>query len=423
MRLKRILATAWESMKQRRLRTSLTTLGVVIGITAIIALASLGEGFRSGVEGQMKQGFELDVLTIIGGSFFAGWEGFNETDVSRIRGIENVTMATPLMRMPSAQLYNQEKGNKNATALVTTAVNFTEFWKIYRDRLQFENGTLPSKNENETVILGYKVNHAPNETEVFADVNDTIKVVMREKTYVRTYNFTVTGVLRKTGASGLGSFDYSLFLSLEQGKKIMEELGRDASFEAICVKIADADFSESVAKKIEDLFPPYQVTILVPTTIMRQVDYVLTLVQIFLTSIASIALLVAGIGVMNIMTVSVMERTREIGILKAVGAKNRTVLIMFLAEAVLIGITGGVVGVPTGYGIAYGLSYVFSRVTPQQQNHIFGPPTEQTSITPLFSFWWALGAIIFGIVICILFGLYPAKKASKLDPVEALRYE
>lgn len=425
MRLKRILATAWENMKDRRLRTSLTTLGVVIGITAIIALASLGEGFRTRVEEQMEQGFELDVLTVIGGSFLTGLgAGFSEADVDRIKEIgENVTTATPLMRLSYAQLYNPEKGNKNTTALVTTAVNFTEFWEIYRDRLQFEHGGLPTKNENETVILGYKVNHLPNATEAFADVNDTINVVMGRNYIRKNYTFTVAGVLRQTGSSGVGSFDYNLFLSLEQGKNIAQDLDFDTSFEMISVKIANPDFSENVAEEIEELFPPYQITILVPTTLMRQVNYVLNLVQIFLTSIASIALLVAGIGIMNIMTVSVMERTREIGILKAVGAKNRTVLVMFLAEAVLIGIVGGVIGVPTGYGVAHGLSYVFSRVTSQQQDQMFGSPTEGAFITPVFSFWWTLGAIIFAIAICVLFGLYPARKASKLDPVEALRYE
>jgi len=145
------------------------------------------------------------------------------------------------------------------------------------------------------------------------------------------------------------------------------------------------------------------------------------MVQIFLTSIASIALLVAGIGIMNIMTVSVMERTREIGILKAVGAKSRTILTMFLAEAALIGIVGSLIGVPIGYGLSHVLSYALSSFISPQQNSVF--QVERATIVPIFSWQWAIIAVIFGIAICILFGLYPARKAAKLDPVEALRYE
>lgn len=108
MRRKQIFAVAWENMKQRKLRTSLTTLGVVIGITAIIGLASLGEGFRTVVKNQMEQGFELDVLTIIPGSLFAGLsrERFRDENVLDIKGIEGVRIATPVMQIGNVTLYN-----------------------------------------------------------------------------------------------------------------------------------------------------------------------------------------------------------------------------------------------------------------------------------------------------------------------------
>jgi len=192
----------------------------------------------------------------------------------------------------------------------------------------------------------------------------------------------------------------------------------------IFVKVHDPEFSESVAEDIEALFPPYQITVLVPIAFIRQVDSILNMVNIFLTSIASIALLVAGIGIMNIMTVSVMERTREIGILKAIGAKNRTILTMFLAEAALIGLVGSLTGVPAGYGLAHVLSYALSGLATPQQDHVFQrPEVERATVTPIFSWPWVIIAVIFGIAICVLFGLYPARKAAKLDPVEALRYE
>jgi len=423
MRLKRIFSMAWESMRQRKLRAFLTTLGVVIGITAIIGLASLGEGFRVSITDRMEQGFELDVLTVIPGSFFAGGiEKFTDTEVAKVRGVSNASVATPVIRAPlSVELYN---GDKNVTALVAAGVNFTEFAEeAFPDRFRFEEGKMPDQIKNNTLIIGYKVNH-PNETEpAFAHPNDTVTmpiiVSIDPLLIFKNYTFNVAGTLEKTGTAGLTSFDYWIFIPLETARKIYGN-----ATDLIFVKVPDPELSESVAEDIEALFPPYRITVLVPLSFIQQVNSILKMVEIFLTSIASIALLVAGIGIMNIMTVSVMERTREIGILKAVGAKSRTILTMFLAETALIGVVGSLIGIPTGYGISHVLSYVLSSfVSPQQNRVLQGPEAERAAITPIFSWSWVIIAVIFGIAICILFGLYPARKAAKLDPVEALRYE
>jgi putative ABC transport system permease protein len=431
MRSKQILLMAWDNMKLRRLRTSLTTLGVIIGITAVIALASLGEGFRVIVTQRMEQGFELNVLTVIPGSLFAGLsrERFNDENIRQIENITGVEIATQVMQIGNVTLYN---GNKRVRAFVATAVNFTEFIKVFPDRFEFETGGPPKPEQNDTIIIGYKVNY-PNETEeAFAKKGDQIVMSLTKTEKILTYpyvvtnienhTFTVAGTLQKKGTPGLTNFDYWIFISLAKAREIYETSESDLIF----VRVSNPYDSERIAKDIEALFPPYRISILVPLMFIRQVDYILSLIQIFLTAIASISLLVAGIGIMNIMTVSVMERTREIGIMKAIGAKNITILTMFLTEAALIGILGGTIGVPTGYGLSYVLSYIISNFVgrQQQQNTVFQTPERyREMITPIFSWWWAIGAIIFGIVICILFGLYPARKASKLDPVKALRYE
>ena len=427
MRRKRIFSMAWETMKQRRLRTSLTTLGVVIGITAIVALSSLGEGFRLSIKERMQQGFELDVLTLIRGSLFSGWrpQPFTDSEIKNISTIENVEVATPVIQMGNVTLYD---GDKKRQALVATAVNFTEFIEVFPDRFEFETGGPPDPGKNDTVVIGYKVNY-PNETETsFTEANRTITMTIRIPKVpfpIKNYNFTVAGTLLKKGTPGLTNFDYWVFIPLDTAREIYVTSGYDISgADLIFVKVSDPAHSESIAEDIEALFPPYQISVLVPITFIRQVDFILGGVQIFLISIASIALLVAGIGIMNIMTVSVMERTREIGILKAIGAKNRTVLTMFLAEAGLIGVMGGLIGLPIGYGLAYVLNYAVSGFIAPQQNHVFSrPETERMTSTPIFSLSWAFGALAFGVIVCILFGLYPARKAAKLNPVEALRYE
>jgi len=430
MKLSRISNVAWESMTQRKLRTSLTILSVVIGITAIIGLASLGEGFRLEMRERMQSGFELDNLTLIPGSLFAGLsrERFYDYDVKNISRVSGVKAVTPVMQVGNVTLYN-EKNNKTVQAFVATAVNFTEFVEIFPDRFVFENDTQPAEYGDDTIVIGHKVNYpTENDTTPFAIANDTVTVTLQilnqthiPPFYELNYNFTVGGTLRKTGTSGITNFDYWIFIPLKTARRIYDTEESDLIF----VKVYNPEDSETVADQIEALFPLYKVTILVPLTFIKQVDSVLGTVQIFLMAIASISLLVAGVGIMNIMTVSVMERTREIGILKAIGAKSRTVLSMFLMEAALIGIIGGLIGIFAGYGLSYALAYALTGfVQPQNQNTVFqNPEAQPITINPVFSLTWTTMAFVFAVVVCIIFGLYPARKAAKLDPVKALRYE
>jgi len=428
MRTEQIFTMAWQNLKQRKLRTSLTTLGVVIGITAIIALASLGEGFRITVKQRMEQGFELDVLTVIPGNFVVGLrQPFTDKEVAMVSNVTNVVTAAPVFQIGNVTLYNNENG-KETSALVATGVNYTQFWQLFPDRLVFEEGSLPDQSQNNTIIIGYKPNH-PNESQTpFASPNDnitlTVDVPKPPYGYERKHvNFTVAGTLQKRGTSGLGNYDYWVFIPLKTAREIY---GVEEGAQLIFVQVADPEYAEQVADQIEKLFPPFQISILVPITFIRQVDRILNLIQIFLTAIASISLLVAGIGIMNIMTVSVMERTREIGIMKAIGARNTTILVIFLSEAALIGLLGGLIGVPTAYGLSYFLSFTLTHYMQQQtsSDSLFnGSQNGPTGFYPAFSPEWTIAAIIFAVGICILFGLYPARKASKLDPVKALRYE
>jgi putative ABC transport system permease protein len=421
MKISKLLSIAWGNLKQRKLRTSLTTLGVVIGIATIIAIASLGEGFRGEIRQRMEQGFELDVLIIFPGSFTAGLaEGFNQTDVENIKNIDNVSLVTPLITMPLTkrmELRNSNTGKKLG-AFTVGAVNFTEMRKILPLRFNVTRGKFPEQNEDQMIVPGYKASIV-NET-IIADVGDNVSLV----TSTYTINFTVSGILAKGGTSGITNFDYWAFISIENALDMPFFKGKTDPYQIILVKVSESKYSETVAEEIENLFPPYSITVFVPTALMRQVDNILNLVQMFLMAIGSISLLVAGVGIMNIMTVAVMERTREIGILKAIGAKSRTVLGMFLAEALLIGVMGGFMGMFTGYGISYGLAQVLSNfIQPQRPLDAPAPEPQRMEITPVFSPQWAIIAFAFAITICIIFGLYPARKAAKLNPVEALRYE
>jgi putative ABC transport system permease protein len=417
-----MLTVAWENLRQRKLRTSLTTLGVVIGITTIIAIASLSEGFRGNIRERLEQGFELDVLIVFPGSFITGVMegfGFSNSTINDIKNIGNVTLVTPLITMPTANLTNAENGKKLG-AFTVGAINFTEMKDTLPLRFRLLNGTFPEHGENNSIVLGYKAS-VVNET-VIADVGDTVSFSLGGY----TCNFTVTGVLEKGGTSGITNFDYWAFIPIETALEMPLFKDKPNPYQILLVKVSNPEeCSEFVAKEIERLFPPYAISVFVPSALMRQVNNILNIVQMFLVAIGSISLLVAGVGIMNIMTVSVMERTREIGILKAIGMKSRTVLEMFLAEAVLIGVMGGLIGMFTGYGLSHVLAQILSNFIQQRQETPIAqaPETQTIRLTAVFSPEWTIIAFIFAILVCIIFGLYPARKAAKLNPVEALRYE
>ncbi|MEM2696309.1 MAG: FtsX-like permease family protein [Thermoproteota archaeon] len=424
MKLSKMLSMAWLNLKQRRLRASLTTLSVVIGITTIIAVASLGEGFRGEIRQRMEQGFELKVLIVFPGSFTAGLrEGFNKTDIDYIKKIENVTLVTPLITIPITE--DMKLCNETGVrlgAFTVGGVNFTEMQEMLPQRFRLMRGNFPGKDETGKIILGYKASIV-NETTV-ADVNDNVTLIVPTRFPPGTLqlNFTVSGVLAQGGTSGITNFDYWAFISIEDALSIVGNKAKP--YQIILVKVSSAQKAESVARKIEKHFSPYSVTVFVPVAFARQVDSILNLVQMFLVAIGSISLLVAGVGIMNIMTVAVMERTREIGILKAVGAKNRTVLGMFLAEALLIGVTGGFIGEFTGYFFSYCLALTLNNfLQPTSIGVEERPDIQRIEMAPAFSPTWMVLAFLFAIIICIAFGLYPARKAAKMNPVEALRYE
>jgi len=419
LRFSKILSMAWESLTQRRLRNSLTVLGVVIGVATIMSLAALGEGFRTGVRQRMQEGFELDVLIVIPGSFTSGLGQFTSEEVEAVKNVSGVTLATPIITLPKAEVYMQN-GTK-LKALTVAAVNFTEMTKLLPDRFNATlEGAIPTSGGNDTIVLGYRT-CIFNDTEQLVHENENVTVhIPIQPPYVLNITFRVAALLEKSGTSGLTNFDYWAFVPLN----VIPEGQR--TYNLILAKVDDPEKSEEIARNIENVFEnPYSISILVPVAFMHEANRILGFIQIFLTAIAAISLLVAGIGIMNIMTVSVMERTREIGILKAIGAKSRTVLAMFLSETLLIGIIGGVVGIFAGYGVSYGLAYFLSRfMQPTQQDTVFRQTnTQPMELNPIFSPGWILIAFIFAILVCIIFGLYPARKAAKLDPVEALRYE
>ncbi|MEM0096100.1 MAG: FtsX-like permease family protein [Candidatus Bathyarchaeia archaeon] len=418
---------AFSAIKLRKLRAGLTTLGVVIGIAAIVALLSITQGLQATIATQLQKGFATDTLIVSAGGGLGGADsGFTllVNDTETISQIENVTTALAIIQRVG-YIKNADGKVRRVTIV---GVNFEAYKAVYESTFVAEKGEIPSNPENTAVVVGKRVSDPWGNGTHLCTPGDIVEILwtnttarpLRNESYVGS----VVAVLQEIGGFSIGGpSDTSIYIPITQAQVFF---GTDKC-EMIIVKLKSDDkvTIESTAKTIRNALGG-QVTVTSATAVLNIISSVFSTIELFLAGIAAISLLVAGIGIMNIMIVSLMERTREIGILKALGMKNRTVLLIFLTEAAIIGLMGALIGVGTGWGLAELVVRIFST------NGGFGGGLRQggqttaagtVRITPLLTPTVFLGAIAFGLTVSLVFALYPAWRASKLKPVDALRYE
>jgi putative ABC transport system permease protein len=432
MKSRDVFSYSFSAIRLRKLRAGLTTLGVVIGIAAIVALLSITQGLQDTITRQLQTGFATDTLIVSpGGGFGLGAEGamsaagsgfkllVNDTQI--INEIENVSMSMAIIQKVG---YIEFGERVRITTIV--GVDFAKYASIYSSTFVAESGDIPSNPENDTVVVGKRVSDPWKNGTLFCNVNDNVEIIWTNATARPSKNETYIGhisaVLQEIGGFGVvGPSDSAVYIPISKAESFF---GTDEC-DMIIVKLENDDKAtiDSTSKAIRNAFDK-QVQVMSATAVLNILSSVFSIIELFLGGIAAISLLVAGIGIMNIMIVSLMERTREIGILKALGMKSRTVLLVFLCESVIIGLMGAVIGIGSGWVLANIVAIVFHG----GGGGIFmgnqaAAGAGGMTITPVLTPTVLLGALVFGIGVSVIFALYPAWRASKLKPVEALRYE
>jgi putative ABC transport system permease protein len=426
MKSRDVFSYSFSAIRLRKLRAGLTTLGVVIGIAAIIALLSITQGLQDTITRQLQTGFATDTLIVsTGGGFGLGAQGATGSgfklfvnDTQTINEIENVSMSIAIIQKASYVQF----GGKNRTVTIV-GVDFAEYASIYSSTFVAESGDIPPNPENDTVVVGKRVSDPWKNETLFCNVNDDVEIKWTNATARPPKNETYTGhvsaVLQEIGGFGVvGPSDSAIYIPISKAESFF---GTDEC-DMIIVKLENDDKAtiDSTSKAIRNAFDR-QVQVMSATAVLNILSNVFSIIQLFLAGIAAISLLVAGIGIMNIMIVSLMERTREIGILKALGMKSRTVLMVFLGESTIIGLMGAAIGIVSGWVLANVVALVFHGGGVFFGNQAAG--TGGITITPVLTPTVFLGALVFGVGVSVIFALYPAWRASKLKPVEALRYE
>ncbi|MFA5870469.1 MAG: ABC transporter permease [Candidatus Paceibacterota bacterium] len=407
MKLADTLEETYEAITGNKARSGLTMLGIVIGIASVIAMVSIGQGAQNTIESNIQSIGSNLILVTPGAQRGVG------VQVSQGRGsartlvqsdadaiINTVTGISSTAAELSGRYQITGKGTNTNTQVVGTVTNYPDVRNI-----ELDNGSFIT-DQNIRSLAKIAVIGPTTRDDLFGEGVDPIGQTIR----IKQIEFKVVGITKAKGSGGFGSQDDMIFIPLSSAQKF---LAGDDYVSTISVKAESPDVMSDVQSQITTLLlERHHISdpTLADFSTMNQSDIVATAssitgtLTILLGAIAGISLVVGGIGIMNMMLTTVTERTREIGLRKAIGAKRADISFQFLVESIALTFVGGIIGVILGWLVAYGVSYFGIMQTKVSLNSV------------LFAF--GISAAI-----GIIFGYYPASRAAKLNPIEALRFE
>jgi len=409
MNIAQSIIEALESLNANKLRSGLTILGIVIGVAAVISMLAIGEGAQQTITGSIS-GIGTNLLFVFRGNM-----------VQEVRNPKPLTLedanaiADPFAAPSVAAVAPVLRGNGEIAAsgeqTTTSIIGATPEYFPLRNYTLSEGEYLTEEyllGRASVVLLG---------SEVADKLFGRQEGIVGETVRIEGQPFRVIGVLASKGGGMLGSEDDRVVVPFSAAQaRLIHRSGRNR-IDLLLVQAVSAGAALQAAEEVSQILRQRHRTAIGVDdfTVFSQKDFLSTaqtvtsVLTIFLGGIAGISLLVGGIGIMNIMLVSVTERTREIGLRKALGARKRDILVQFLAESSLLSLLGGVVGIALGWLI----SFIVGRIA-ANSGTLFNPSIGVNSV---------LLATLFSAAVGLFFGIYPASRAANLEPVEALRYE
>jgi putative ABC transport system permease protein len=399
------MPSAIAALRANKGRSILTTLGIIIGVASVIAIVALGQGASASVSSRLA-GLGTNLLTITPGSSQSGGAASGAGSATSLKAddataigakIDGLTGVSPVVS-GSVQIIAGSQNWSTRVQAVTPAYLSINDWTIAQGAAFTDQDNTNSAN---VAVIGQTV-----ATNLFPNGQSPTGQLVR----IRNVPFTIIGVLASKGSSGFGDQDDTVMIPFKTGQ--VRLFGAN-NINQIVVQVADTSNTNTAVSEIEALLrqrhqlsstAANDFSIRNNTDIISRVSSVSDTLTLLLGGVAAVSLVVGGIGIMNIMLVSVTERTREIGIRLAIGAQPGDVLAQFLVEAVVLSLIGGIMGILIGASVALALPVIAGW----------------TTVLP-----WGAIVLSFAVsaAIGVFFGIYPARKASQLDPIVALRYE
>jgi putative ABC transport system permease protein len=408
MNLWRTIIEGLESLSANKLRSGLTILGIVIGVGAVIAMLGVGQGAQDAISGSIS-GIGTNLLFVFSGNFQEQVRNpmpLTQADAQALMDeflCPDVAQVAPVIQGSSEVIFSRKSTN-------TTITGVTPEYQTVRSYTLLEGEFITQEQllgQASVAVIGPQLADT-----LFGRRNGVVGETIR----INGQPFRVLGVLESKGGGSFGSQDSLALVPFTTAQQRILRRSRER-VDLIYVQAVSADVVLRASEEVSQVLRTrHRITLGSDDfTIFSQQDFVATaqtitgVLTIFLGGVAAISLLVGGIGIMNIMLVSVTERTREIGLRKALGARKKDILAQFLTESALLSLIGGVIGIGLGWLIAF----IVGRVAAAQN----------TPFTPNIGWNAVLLATLFSTAVGLFFGLYPANRAASLEPVEALRYE